>query len=133
MLLIDTSAWVDYLRGLDTAAAREVRQLLANRVPELATTGPIIMELLAGAPDEAVLRQLETLTNGLVLLPVDRHRDFHDAATLHRAARRHGRTVRKLIDCLIAAVAIRNGATLVHKDTDFEVLRSVSLLATRHV
>jgi predicted nucleic acid-binding protein len=33
-----------------------------------------------------------------------------------------GETVRALTDCLIAAVAIRTGVSLLHSDSDFEAL-----------
>ena len=60
--------------------------------------------------------------NGLQLLPVDASVDHRDAAIAYRAVRRGGYTVRKTIDCLIAVVAARTGATLVHRDRDFDVL-----------
>lgn len=131
MLLVDTSAWIEYLRGTDTATTHEMRVLLRTRAPELATTEPVVMEILAGAKDEAALRRLEALTNGLPLLSVNSHRDYHDAAALYRAARRRGRTVRKLVDCLIAAVAIRTDATLVHQDSDFDVIAVAAPLKAR--
>lgn len=128
MLLVDTSAWIEHLRGSDGAVAREFRVLLRERVAEIATTEPVVMELLAGARDELALRQLDTLANGMVQLPVNPHRDYHDAAALYRAGRRGGRTIRKLIDCLIAAVALRHQATLVHNDADFDVIAEVAPL-----
>ena len=48
--------------------------------------------------------------------------DYDDAATLYRRCRQQGETVRKLIDCLIAAVAIRGGVPVLHNDRDFDVL-----------
>jgi predicted nucleic acid-binding protein len=48
--------------------------------------------------------------------------DYETAAALYRSCRRGGETVRKLIDCLIAAVAIREHVAVLHRDTDFEVL-----------
>jgi hypothetical protein len=131
VLLVDTSVWVDYLRGADTLATHELRNRLRGGVSDLATTEPIIMEILAGAKDERGLHQLEILTNGLVLLPVNAHRDYHDAAVLYRAARRRGRTIRKLIDCLIGAVAVRNEATLLHNDDDFDAIEMVAPLRAR--
>lgn len=128
MLLVDTSAWVDHLRGTGSPAAQQLRTLLRERASEIATTEPVVMELLAGAPDDLALRQLETLATGMVQLPVNPHRDYHDAAALYRAARRGGRTVRKLIDCLIAAVALRHQATLVHKDAHFDAIAEVAPL-----
>ena len=48
--------------------------------------------------------------------------DYEDAAALYRACRRSGETVRKLIDCLIAAIAIRTDLPVLHADADFDVL-----------
>jgi predicted nucleic acid-binding protein len=130
VLLVDSSVWVDYLRGLDTSACLGMRQILGSRPTEVATTEPIVMELLAGAPDDRVLGELTALTSGLPLLALDPRVDFHAAAGLHRVSRRSGRTVRALMDCLIAAVALRTGATVVHKDADYETLATVVPLAT---
>ena len=47
---------------------------------------------------------------------------YDDAAALYRLCRREGETVRKLIDCLIGAVAIRANETILHNDADFDVL-----------
>lgn len=127
MILLDTSAWVDYLRGNPGLATDHVRALLGDGAP-VAVTEPIIMELLAGAGDERALAQLEALVDRLPLLAVDPLLDYRDAATIFRAARRRGHTIRKLIDCLIAAVALRMGAQVVHKDMDFEVIALVAPL-----
>jgi predicted nucleic acid-binding protein len=61
--------------------------------------------------------------------------DYEHAAVLYRQCRANGETVRKLIDCLIAAIAaiaIRNDVPLLHQDADFEVLaRHTPLLVAR--
>ncbi len=56
--------------------------------------------------------------------------DFESAADLYRTCRGRGATVRRLIDCLIAAVAIREKATVLHNDRDFEVLARHTRLRT---
>lgn len=43
------------------------------------------------------------------------------AAVMRRYGCR-GETVRKMVNCLVAAVAIRNDIPLVHADRDYEVL-----------
>ena len=48
--------------------------------------------------------------------------DYELGATLYRRCRQRGETVRKLIDCLIAAVAIRAECDMLHRDADFDVL-----------
>jgi hypothetical protein len=57
--------------------------------------------------------------------------DYDHAASLYRVCRRRGETVRKLIDCLIAAVAIRSNAQLLHADRDFTVLARHTQLTVR--
>lgn len=123
--LVDTSAWVEYLRATGSAANLEVRRLLRAEPERVATTEPVVMELLAGASGHAVLEKLETLTSGLRQLPLEPAVDFHAAAAAHRSARAGGGTVRKLLDCLIAAVAVRTGAVLLHRDRDFDELARV--------
>jgi predicted nucleic acid-binding protein len=122
MELIDTSAWVEYFRATGSPANLEVRRLLQERPASVVTTEPVVMELLAGAADERVSQQIEILTGGLRLLPVEAMLDYRNAALTYRAARRRGLTVRKLFDCLIATVVARTGATLVHRDRYFDAL-----------
>lgn len=138
MQLIDTSVWIEYLRRTGSPAHLEVRRLIHEDQPALVTTEPVIMELLAGASDDRAVRKLEELAGGLPLLPVDAVLDYRDAAAIHRSVRRSGQAVRKLLDCLTAAVAVRTGATLVHQDRDFDVIAAClpdltvrSLLADR--
>lgn len=50
------------------------------------------------------------------------------AAQLHRQARRSGVTIRKTLDCLIAAPCVRTASPLLHADTDFDRLASCTAL-----
>ena len=127
MILVDTSAWVDYLRDRRTVVAKALTALI-ERNAELATTEPVIMELLAGADTPARGEALERLANGLPLLGLDPRLDFRAAAHLYAEARREGRTVRSLIDCLIASVAIRHDVPLLHKDADYDVISKIAPL-----
>lgn len=79
------------------------------------------MEVLAGARDESHLTSLRRLLARAVNIPIE-STDYDDAAALYRRCRRHGETPRKLIDCLIASVAIRTRTPILHSDADFDVL-----------
>lgn len=118
MILVDTSAWIEFLRGTGSRVCNQVDEVL---VQEIAICDAVRMEVLAGARDEAHLSSLRRLLARATVVPT-RATDYDDAAALYRRCRREGETVRKLIDCLIASVAIRAGATVLHRDTDFEVL-----------
>jgi predicted nucleic acid-binding protein len=132
MILIDTSAWVEYFRGSGSAAALEVRRLLTDHTDDIAMCEPVAMEILAGAGDDAAHAKLERLVNGLPSLAFDATRDFRSAAQIYRAGRRGGRTIRSMTDCLTAAMAIRHDATVIHRDADFDVIAALTgLVATR--
>ena len=118
MILVDTSAWVEFLRDTGSPVCARVDDLLGD---DLATCEPVRMEVLAGARDESHLDDLRRLlarTSTVPTLP----QDYDAAAALFRTCRRRGETVRRLIDCLIAAIAIRAGIAILHVDADFDVL-----------
>jgi predicted nucleic acid-binding protein len=126
LILIDSSAWIEFLRRTGSPANRRVADLLRR---EIATTDPVRMELLAGARDESHLSDLRRLLARATLLPTESG-DYERAAALYRTCRRRGETVRRLIDCLIAAVAIRNEIAVLHADGDFDVLARHTELQT---
>ena len=129
MILIDTSAWVEYFRATGSAAAVEVRRLLSEATDDVAMCEPVAMEVLSGAGDDVTYAKLERLVNGFPSLAVDDSIDFRAAAQIYRAARRAGRTIRSVNDCLIASIAIRHGAQIVHRDSDFEAIAAMTSLA----
>jgi predicted nucleic acid-binding protein len=68
-------------------------------------------------------REAALVERHLRAFPILRLQDVDDfvlAATLYRAARRAGVTVRKTLHCLIAAPCVRTGAPLLHADEDFD-------------
>lgn len=119
--LIDSSAWIEYLRDTGSKAAVEVERLIDTDA-DIATTEPIVMELLAGTTNPKAFSLVDALTTGLPLIRVDPYTDYHHAAAIYRTARSQGKSIRKMLDCLIAAVALRTEATLVHRDADFDVI-----------
>jgi predicted nucleic acid-binding protein len=121
MILVDTSAWVEFLRATGSPTHLHLRAALGEG-RELASTDVVLMEILAGARDEADRDRLRRLIYGLEFLPADGPGDYEEAAELYRLCRAGGETPRKLSDCLIAAVAIRSGAQLLAADADFQVI-----------
>lgn len=126
MILIDTSAWVEFLRDTGSSACERVEAALAE---DIAISDPIRMEVLAGARDEWHLASLRRLLARARVLPTETE-DYEEAAALYRLCRRQGETVRSLSDCLIAVVAIRAGITVLHHDRDFTVLARHTMLRT---
>ena len=121
MILADTSAWVEYLRATGSPVHLRLRKLIANE-GDLVTTEVVMMELLAGETAPEGVTRLRRLLGRFELLPVEGLADYEAAAELYRRCRTGGETIRNLTDCLIAAVAVRHGAILLHRDHDFDVI-----------
>jgi predicted nucleic acid-binding protein len=122
-MLVDASAWVEYLRATGSAVHLHVREALAGS--ELLTTDPVVMEVLAGARDDREVDSLSALLARARAVPCV-SADYLSAAELYRAAARQGTRVRNSLDCLIAAVALREDVPVLHADRDFETLALVS-------
>jgi predicted nucleic acid-binding protein len=121
VILVDTSAWVEFLRGTGSPAHLRIRDELARSTP-LVTTDVVVMEVLAGATGPDHLRRLRRLLTGCPLEPVRGLADFENAAALYRSCRTQGVAIRRLTDCVIAAVAIRARTPVLHADRDFDAI-----------
>ena len=121
MILVDSSAWVEFFRRTGSPTNRKLASLLAEG-NDLAWTEMIALEVLAGARDDVDRARLRRLLYNHTLLPASGPTDYESAAELYRACRRRGETPRGLVDCLIAAVAIRSEVEVLCSDADFEVI-----------
>jgi predicted nucleic acid-binding protein len=119
VILADTSAWVEYDRATGSAVDRRLSELIAADRP-VAVTEPVIMEVLAGARSDAREADLRRLLLRFHLYHFDAAADFDGAVRIYRRCRQSGITPRGLIDCMIAAVAWRQQATLLACDADLD-------------
>jgi len=124
--LVDTSAWIEFIRATGSAVDHAVTSGLKN--DRLATTDAVVMEVLAGSGTETHAAQLRSLLGRADFIPQEPMADAISAARLYRVCRRQGKTPRSQIDCLIAAVAIRHGVPVLHRDRDFVVIAEHSVL-----
>lgn len=127
MTLPDSSAWIEYIRGTGSPVHLRLRELVAADEP-LLTSAPVMMELLAGAAGDAQARDIRRLLARCDFIRLDDPGDFESAADIFRRCRAAGTTVRGTPDCLIAALAIRVGAHVLHRDADFESIARCSAL-----
>lgn len=117
MILADTSAWVEYDGATGSAVHRRMVDLIRGEA-DLATTEPVVMEVLIGARDDDREADLRRLLGRFESLPFDADADFDRAVRIYRSCRSAGITPRGTVDCMIAAVALRHDATLLAHDSD---------------
>lgn len=118
MIVADTSAWIDYVRGIDAPHTNALDyELLHNR---LITGDIIIAEFLQGFREEKDYLDAKKIMDSL---------EYHDfvgreiavqASMNFRLLRKRGITIRKTIDMIIATFCIENGYQLIHNDRDFD-------------
>lgn len=127
MIVVDTSVWIDVLNENNTAPALRCIELLQDGAP-LALTDVIFTEVLQGFRRERDAARVEEYLRFFPVLRLETLDDFALAARLYRQARRSGITIRKTLDCLIAAPCIREGAPILHSDEDFDRLATCTAL-----
>lgn len=128
MIAVDTSVWIDWFAGRDTPAVRFLADHLEHVSEDFALVDVTLTEILQGLRTEADARRVERDLASFEVLRLQDLADVRAAAGLYRAARRQGLTVRSTIDCLIAAVCIREDVALLHNDVDFDRLAELSTL-----
>jgi predicted nucleic acid-binding protein len=131
MVIVDTTVWVDYLRGVQNSQTQWLNRELGHQ--RLGLTEIILCEVLQGIPDDSAfarvqreLLRLEVFATGGADIGVA-------AAQNLRTLRRKGHTVRKTIDCLIATFCLQAGHSLLHRDRDFDAFERVLGLSVVHV
>ena len=117
MILVDTSAWVEYDRATGSAVDHRLAHLIRT-TDEVAVTEPVVMELVAGARSPEREVELRRLLQRFDLLRFDAAIDFDGATRIYLTCRRAGVTPRGMIDCMIAAVARRHDVALLARDVD---------------
>lgn len=122
MILVDTSVWIDFLIGRDTPHRRLLHHLIESE-EDICITEIILTEILQGIRDDALY---DTTKDYLLEFPVIKSKGIDSyvaAADIYRKCRKKGKTVRKTVDCIIAAIVRENNLTLFHNDTDFGVIK----------
>ena len=126
MILVDTSVWIDFIRGKVTEAVVRLRTALDRGVP-IAITPLIYQEILQGARDDKAFRDYRNyFSSQRFLHPSDPVISHERAARLYFDCRRAGLTVRSSNDCLIAQVALEHDVPLLHDDREFQAIAQVA-------
>lgn len=124
MILVDTSIWIAFFRGVGGASS-QLKKLILHK-NRAAITGIVLQEVLQGLRDDASYESTRHRLSFLPYLDADKE-VFHLAASLYRTLRKQGLTVPST-DALIAAVALHHDVPLYTDDNHFALIAKFSKL-----
>lgn len=127
MTLLDTSAWIEFMRDTGSSVCESVDTLIAEQ-GSMATTDVVILELLSGVRRKEHRDQIWGLLNRCTMLPVRPLFEWEQAADLYVLCQANGFTPANTNDLLIASVAIGQGVPLLAHGSDFGRIAEVSTL-----
>ena len=117
MVLVDTTVWIDFFSAHLNPHVKTLENLIVDR-EDICVCGVILTEVLQGIRDDSEFKRTKNLFANLIFLPMP-YSVYLCSAEIYRTLRRKGITIRKSVDCMIAAVAIEHRIPLLHNDKDF--------------
>jgi predicted nucleic acid-binding protein len=130
VILVDSSVWVDYFRGIATPQCVLLDSLLGQ--VDIAVGDLIVAEVLRGVRDQRQFNQVRRAFAAFEQVHIGGHALAIRAAENFRALRDRGITVRKTIDTLIATRCIEGRLPLLHADCDFDPFEQHLGLSVAH-
>lgn len=117
MILVDSSVWIDYFNGVDTAQTARLDELLGAE--PLGVGDLMLTEVLQGFRRDADYRAAKRLLTELEVFNMLDTSFAIKSADNFRELRKRGITVRKTVDMIIATFCIEQGHALLFSDRDF--------------
>ena len=124
MIVVDTTVWIDFLESKGTPFDLHLKELI-ERDESLALTDVVYCEVLQGILDDTRFRRVREILKVYPIFRVRGLQTFEHASQIYRDCRKRGYTIRKTLDCLIAATCLEAGSELYHNDRDFEIIARV--------
>ncbi len=121
MIIVDTTVWIEFFGASGSRYDLHLSELIKNG-ESLGLTDLIYCEILQGIREDASYARLRTILQSYPILQLHDLHIVEEAATIYRDCRKRGITIRKTIDCLIAATCLDAGAELFHNDRDFDAI-----------
>jgi len=125
MILVDSSVWIDFFNQAETPQSLQLEVWLKRADVSLGTADLVVFEVLRGFRNDKACGEAQNLLLDLPVVDIGGAVNARKAAALYRRLRAQGRTVRSPIDVLLASYCITHGHTLLHRDADFESLKTL--------
>jgi|WetSurMetagenome_2_1015567.scaffolds.fasta_scaffold50619_2 predicted nucleic acid-binding protein len=122
MILVDTSIWIDFLRGENSLERRILHRLIEDE-EEISINGIILTEILQGIKED---KKYQIAKKYLLEFPLSEPGGvdtYINAARIYRECLNKGKTIRSTIDCIIASICLENDLSILHKDRDFDIIQ----------
>ena len=120
MVLIDTSAWIEYFRDGDFRIAEAVEKALEK--DRVGIGDLIYCEVMQGIKPGPRRRQIGELFSSLTKFEMVGFDIASTASDNYRLLRSRGLTIRKTIDVIIGTFCAINDHELIHNDRDFDLM-----------
>jgi predicted nucleic acid-binding protein len=124
MITADSSVWIAYFNGSDSAQTRALDAALDDSANEIVMLDVVLMEVLRGFRHDRDWRYARSLFAPLPVFTAGGETVALAAASMYRDLRREGVTVRSPIDLLVGAWCLQNECLLLHDDRDFDGMTS---------
>lgn len=121
MILVDTSVWIDFLRG-EKSFYKDELHFLIEEEKDICLVDLILSEILQGILDETIFNKTKDYLSAFPIYRAKSIDTFIKGAQIYRKCRKEGETIRSTIDCLLAAISIERNLEVFHKDRDFDVI-----------
>jgi predicted nucleic acid-binding protein len=118
LIFVDSSVWVDYFNGRNTAETDYLDKLLGK--DPIGIGDLVLIEVLQGFRQDRDYNTARELLTSLEVFTLGGQEIAIKSADNFRLLRKRGVTVRKTIDVLIATFCIERNLTLLQTDKDFE-------------
>ena len=126
-VLVDTSAWVDFLNDFPSPAADALAELLHGE-DDPCTCGIVVAEVFQGLRRDRGRESIRRSFEDMTFLEPPGIQLYFRAAELYRILRERGKTVRSTVDCIIAAIAEDSGCDVLARDRDMDAILDSGLL-----
>lgn len=130
MILVDTSVWIDFFANNQKPHVLTLIEIIEKKI-DICLCGVILTEILQGLKNEKEYLKIQESFESFVFLNMSKS-TFILAANIFRDLRKRGITIRKTIDCVIAATSIEHNIVLLHNDRDFEPIEKYCGLNVQH-
>lgn len=124
MILIDTSAFIEFLNKTGSPFDRGIESLISKN-EDTAIADIVLTEVLQGIRDDKDYMEVKQSLLSFSVYSLKSVDSFIAAADLYRKCRKAGHTIRNTVDLLIAQIVLENDLTLLHNDRDFDTLADI--------